>query len=465
MHAVLDVSATDLEVESRGEVKQHHHGDRGEHSPTQARRRFSNALIHVALDFLSVRRYFLFILRQIDESDKMFAMKTILLSGAGMAALVGALALAHPGHPPILPPTVSFGAEQQLLPFELYRGNRIIIQARINGHDTPFMLDTGAGATTVDRAFARSIGLPEGMKIKAQGTGGVTEAELVSGITLQVGGMRFDKMTVAVMDLQPVARGVGRPINVILGREFFNSAVVSIDWAASTLKVTSPKSFTPPRDAVAIPLGTMGPFHTVPVSIAGGPEITAMLDIGNNGTISLPRAYWEKRADLANLPYAESRGGGVGGLHRLRVVTLPEVEFGGRKFANVPAALGDADEHLANRSANVGIGMLKQFRATLDFGRSRLYLAPGAEADWLRDRSGARADLVDGRLKVVFVSPASPAARAGLKVGDEIVSVDGRPVDAHYYDGPDWSRGAVGRAVRLTRADGSVVTITLADYY
>jgi len=29
----------------------------------------------------------------------------------------------------------------------------------------------------------------------------------------------------------------------------------------------------------------------------------------------------------------------------------------------------------------------------------------------------------------------------------------------------DWSRGAVGRAVRLTRADGSVVTVTLADYY
>lgn len=395
----------------------------------------------------------------------MFAMKTILLSGAGIIALVGAVALANPGHPSISAPTVTFSAEQQILPFELYRGNRIIAQARINGHDTPIMLDTGAGATTVDRAFARSIGLPEGMKIKAQGTGGVTEAELVSGVTLQLGGMRFEKMTVAVIDLQPVARGIGRPINVILGREFFNSAVVSIDWAASTLKVISPKSFTPPRDAVAIPLGTMGPFHTVPVSVAGGPEITAMLDVGNGGTVSLPRAYWEKRADLASLPYAEGRGGGVGGLHRLRAVTLPEVAFGGRKFANVPATLGEADQHEANRSANVGIGMLKPFRVTLDLGRSRLYLAPGVEADWLRDRSGARVDLLGDRLKVVFVSPAGPAARAGLQLGDEIVAVDGQQVDAHYYDRADWSRGLVGRAVLLKRADGSEATVTLADYY
>ena len=395
----------------------------------------------------------------------MVAIKTILLGGEGILAVAGAMALAQAGHPSIPPPAVSFSAAQQILPFELYRGNRIVAQARINGHDTPVMLDTGAGATTVDRAFARSIGLPEGIKIRAHGTGGDTDAELVSGVTLQLGGMRFDKMTVAVMDLQPVARGIGRPINLVLGREFFNSAVVSIDWAASTLKVIAPQSFKPPRDAVAIPLGTMGPFTTVPVSVAGGPEITAMLDVGNGGTISLPRAYWETRADLANLPYADSRGGGVGGLHQLRAVTLPEVTFGGRKFANVPGELGQADEHEANRMANVGIGMLKQFRVTLDFGRSRLYLAPGAETGWLRDRSGARADLLGDRLKVVFVSPAGPAARAGLKPGDEIVAIDGRKVDAHYYDTADWSRGPAGKAVLLKRADGSEVTVTLANYY
>lgn len=395
----------------------------------------------------------------------MFAMKRILLSGAGIIAVVAAVALAQTGHPSISPPTVSFTADQQTLPFQLYRGNRIITQARINGHETPIFWDTGAGATAVDRAYARSIGLPEGVKIKAQGTGGVTEAELVSGVTLQLGGMRFEKMTVAVIDLQPVARGIGRPMNVILGREFFNSAVVSIDWATSTLKVISPKAFTPPRNAVAIPLGTMGPFHTVPVSIAGRPEITAMLDVGNGGNVSLPRAYWETRADLAGLRYADSRSGGVGGLHPFRAVTLPQVAFGGRTFANVPAELGEADEHEANRAPNVGIGMLKPFRVTLDFGRSKLYLAPSANADWIRDRGGARFDLLGDRLKVVFVSPASPAARAGLKTGDAIVAVDGRKVDAHYYDQPDWSRGVAGRAVALQRADGSKVTVTLADYF
>ena len=62
-----------------------------------------------------------------------------------------------------------------------------------------------------NRASARSIGLPDGQKIRALGAGGTVDAEIVSGVSMQVGGMRFDKMTVAVMDLAPISRAIGRP--------------------------------------------------------------------------------------------------------------------------------------------------------------------------------------------------------------------------------------------------------------
>lgn len=389
-----------------------------------------------------------------------------LMLGGTAAALIGVGAIAYAQHGAVPAPDVHFTARQQALPFELFRGNRIIVQGTLNGRLTPIMLDSGASATTLDRAYARSIGLPPGTRVEARGAGGVVEAELVSNVTIEVGGMRFDKMTVAVMDLQFVARGIGRPINVVLGREFFNSAVVTIDWAASALTISSPQSFQPPSDARVVELGRTGPFNTVPLSVAGGPSLTALLDVGNGGNVILPANYWKQRPELARLRFAESQAGGVGGVHPVRAVTLPSVSFGGRSFAQVPATLSEkAESGHATEMPNVGIGMLKPFRVSLDLGRSRLYLSPAEQPQWLRDRSGVRTDLAGDRLKVTFVSPGGPAARVGLRIGDEIVAVDGRAVDSNYYAGQDWARGAAGTAVRLSRADGSFVTVTLADYF
>ncbi|GAA4713269.1 aspartyl protease family protein [Sphingomonas lutea] len=389
---------------------------------------------------------------------------SIILASLALAS-AGGLTLAHAQQ--IAPPRVTFMAQSHTVPFELYRGNRIFAAAELNGHPTPVILDTGASATTIDAAYARSIGLPPGRKIQGQGAGGAVDAELVSGVTLEIGGMRFEDMTVGVIDLSLVSRGIGRPVNVILGREFFNSAVVSLDWAGRTLTVNSHASFRPAAAAAELKLSRKGPFNTIPVAVAGDKPIQALLDLGNGGNLSLPRTYWGARADLSRLRYAESRMGGVGGLHAARVTVLPAVGLGNRTFANVPATLSDSgNDHDPEKMANVGIGLLKQFHVDLDLGRDRIYLTPRRDApSFERDRSGTRLELVGNRLRVAFVSPQGPAAAAGLKEGDEIVAVDGRQVTASYYQGADWTRGRAGKSVLLERADGSRVTVTLRDYY
>lgn len=365
------------------------------------------------------------------------------------------------------PPAVTFADHSQSVEFELYRGNRIVAPARVAGHASEVILDSGASATTLDRSYARSIGLPEGQKISGLGAGGPVEAELLTGVTVEIGGMKLEKMNVAVIDLSPIARSIGRPIHAILGREFFNSAIVSIDWTKSRLQVTAPEHFTAPLHAVALPLQRKGPFHTIPVSISGGPTVQALLDIGNGGALSLPPDYWRERADLSKLPYAGWQLGGVGGLHGARMVSMPKVVLAGQTFEGVPAMLSDtgsSDEPA--QMTNVGIGLLKQFRVDLDLGHDRIYLAPRADAPAFdHDRAGARFELSGLALKVRFVSPQGPAAAAGLKVGDEIVAIDGRHIAADYYREPDWTRGPAGKTVALSRADGRTLKITLADYY
>jgi len=389
-----------------------------------------------------------------------------LLAAAALVVPAG-IAVAQAQEERLAPPKVTFLSEEHMVPFELFRGNRVVAPGKINGHATQMILDTGASATTVDRAFARSIGLPEGRKVDARGAGGVVEAEIVPNVTLEVGGMRFENMTVAVMDLQPVARAIGRPMNIVLGREFFNSAVVSIDWGSNRLRVSSHAAFKPAAASTAVALTKRGPFNTIPIAIAGAEPIPALLDLGNGGALSLPRSYWGKRADLSGLRYAESRLGGVGGLHPARVALIPSVQLAGTTVSAVPATLSDSgNDEDPEKMANVGIGLLKQFHVDLDLGRDRIYLTPRKDAPpFDRDRSGTRLDLAGDRLKVAFISPQGPAKAAGLKEGDEIVAVDGRKVTADYYSRSDWTRGPAGEAVTLERADGTKVTVTLQDYY
>lgn len=355
------------------------------------------------------------------------------------------------------------------VPFELYRGNRVLVTGQFNGHAVESILDTGASITTLDRAFARRIGLKQGATVDAYGAGGKVEAELVSDATLSIGGMRLEKMTVAVMDLSQVAQGIGRPVDIIVGRDLFNSTALDFDWPAGKLTITPAANYSPPAGATVVPLERRGPFNFVTVAVAGLKPIKALLDLGNGGNLNLPSDYWSDKPVLAGLRYAEQEAGGVGGLHAVRMVTVPEVEFAGARFANVPAIFGpDSKGDQAQHGANLGIGFLKQFDLTLDLGRDRLILRPlEAKPEFERDRSGARLGMVGDKLDVLFVSPQGPAAAAGLKKGDRIVAIDGKAVGAGFYRTGlgTWNRRASGTPVELTLADGRKTRIVLADYF
>lgn len=393
-------------------------------------------------------------------------MKRLILSLLAGAAAFAGLSIAHAQAIPA--PTI-VAAKATTVPFELFRGNRVIVAATVNGHATPAVLDTGASATTLDRTYARSIGIPEGQKIQARGAGGSADAELVRDVTLEIGGVRFEKMTVAVMDLSAVARAMGRPLPVIVGRELFNNFALRFDWDKGELDIAPAASYVPPASAVALPVERRGPFNFVKLSVAGLPPITAVLDLGNGGALNLPSDYWETQPALASLRYAETMTGGVGGLHSSRAVTLPSVSFAGRTFDRVPAVLGgDSQGGRAERDANLGIGMLKQFDLVLDLGRDRLFLSPrAAPVAFDRDRAGLRAEQDGAKLKVAFVSPQGPAARAGLKQGDVIVAVNGQTVTEGFYASAagSWSRAAVGTPVTIALADGRTLRFQLEDYY
>ena len=385
------------------------------------------------------------------------------LAATALVALTPAAGCAQ-----IATPTVSAVPGAAEIPFELFRGSRIVLQGQINGIATPMILDSGAGVTTIDDDFARRIGLRGGMKITAEGAGGEQDAELFQDVALEVGNLRLSGVTVAALELEAIEKGIGRPIPVILGRELFMNSIVELDFDRNVLALSPQAGFVAPAGAAEVRLRRDGTLHYLPISIDGLPEVEAALDLGNGGTLSISKEYADATPKLAAFPSAIGFGGGVGGLHELRKTTLPNVRIGGFSFANVPADVGMRAGGPYARRANAGIQLFKPFRVTLDLGRDRLWLERSATPPLFRkDRSGLFLMLEDDHFNVLHVSPDSPAAKAGLRPGDRITAVNRQKVNSGFYASgqAEWAKEAPGTSVVLAKADGREAVLTLADYY
>jgi len=80
-------------------------------------------------------------------------------------------------------------------------------------------------------------------------------------------------------------------------------------------------------------------------------------------------------------------------------------------------------------AGNIGSGVLKRFTVTFDYAGRRIIFEPNArtaQAD-AYDRSGLWINAAEGGYRVDAVVAGSPAAQAGLSIGDLIVAVDGKP--------------------------------------
>ncbi|MDG2521760.1 aspartyl protease family protein [Caulobacter segnis] len=356
--------------------------------------------------------------------------------------------------------------------FEFYLGSRIYIPATINGAQTHVLLDSGAEATVLDKAFAESIGLKASAIVPAAGTGGRDVAELASGVTIRIGDMTLRDITVALMDLKPIADMIGRPLPVILGKEVFNELVVDLDFASKTIAFQDPAKFTPKPGAVPVPVTSTGGIHAIPASLEGGEPVLFDFDLGNGGPLLVFPGYWKPRGMLADRPTSKSLSGAIGGLKTRSVATVKTLTLAGVTFRDIPAVFGDEDGSALDAThtqGNIGMPILNRFDLTTDYPRNRLLLKPRAEAvalPFTKDRSGLVPQLKDGGFVLAMVSPGSPAETAGLKAGQVITAVEGKPAAELGVAGLSKLRTApAGMPLKLTLSSGETVNLILKDYY
>jgi hypothetical protein len=365
--------------------------------------------------------------------------------------------------------------ETDWFPVDLYLRSYLFLRGTVNGVETDFVLDSGAGMTVLDSTFAKKLGLQAEGVVAAKGARGNSTAGVVSGISLHAAGLVADSLTVVVIDLSGVSRMLGRPLPVVFGNGVFNNLIVDLDYPKSRIRFCDPASFRYQGLGHAVPLHQReGGHRDVEAQIESLPPAQFHLDTGNGGTLDVfPYYVAENRLAEGRTPSSRGLSGGVGGRTTVQITTLRALTIGGYTLSGVPVSFPPASGGASDtrrEAGNLGASILSRFRVLFDFTHDRLYLEPGAgwdTAPFRKDRGGLSLQLGDGRLDVQFVAPGSPAEKTGWKEGDAIVAVNGRPIERDRYmtDMSGWNEGPAGTEVLLRLAGGDERRLRLQDYY
>jgi hypothetical protein len=364
-------------------------------------------------------------------------------------------------------------ATQASVPIQISK-NQVWLDVMLNGKGPfHFAFDTG-GANVIDPAVAKELGVASGGSAEVTGSGSAAVASSFAVIKrLQVGDALVTNQVFIVL---PIAKGfgmsAGMPMDGVIGYEVLSRFLTTFDYGNKKVVFHMPGSYTPPPDATVVPIALFG---TLPQFACGIDDVpaTCTLDTGASSSLSFYTPFLEAHPSVVPTKVTEPgvNGFGVGGPTHGRLGRLQTLSFGGLTLHDLVGdypAQGGGGSDLPFFGANVGGGVWKRFTMTLDYHGRTMTLTPNGDIsvrdEW--DRSGLYL-INKGGITVIDVRPGTPAATAGLKTGDVIVSLSGSS-NPSLLEVRGAFRAAPGTVVHLVikSKDGGThnVDLTLADY-
>jgi predicted aspartyl protease len=352
-------------------------------------------------------------------------------------------------------------AQAARTPFTLLNG-KMFVDATVNGTPAKALVDSGSQFSGVDQAFAEAHGLKLGRRIGLRGIQGKTSGRAAPDLILGLGTARVAANGVA-LDYGRMTEDLGHVIEAVIGSDVFAAYVVDIDFDTMTLALHERARFQAPATARLIPLESFDGLMTAVVTVENGPPMRALIDLGNNVPLILSPEPARKSGLLDGRRSSTRRLSGHGPQSVAQVTTARAVSLGGERFADVPVLIPGKS---VGTDANLGLQILWRFRLYLDYGGRRMWLGEPTgdrNAPFDRDYLGLETQIKGQSLKIIHVSPGSPAAGAGFKPGEVITTLNGSPAtDVNMALGLS---DQPGQTLELTLSNGVTRKVVLAAYY
>jgi len=377
------------------------------------------------------------------------------------------------------------GADRVSLSFKS-ESNLMIVPIKINDQGPfNFILDTGSESGMIfDKLIIGENNLVNARTIPIYAADGnkVTDLWVANDIRINFAGVhgKDQSMLVLQSNFVDIENVLGIKAHGILGSEIFNRFVVDIDYSARRINLTHPEDFRRPKSYKKIPImiDNFRPYVNVDVKQKGEKSITVklLIDTGASSALFLD-AESNEDIVLPERTLEHTIGRGLAGIVKGKIGRVKKVKLGKYKFKKVltsyPDNWGLSKPNVETkrediRYGTIGSDVLSKFHVIFNYHEGYMYLKPNRnfEERFQFNTIGMNVMAFGERLNEYFVNdiiPDSPADRAGLEIGDEVIAMNNNPAFFYKLDEVvSVLKRAPGERLKLIiRRDGNLMEFNL----
>ena len=320
-------------------------------------------------------------------------------------------------------------------PSRFSRDGQLIVNANINGQGPfPMMFDTG-GVEAITPKTATSLGLSVEGEGTVRGSGERAVSVALTHLqTLRLGGAELSDVALPVIPLPQFItdRGNRAPLAGLIGFGVLSRFIVRLSYDDQTLTLTPAGDFRYSGRGERVPLFFADKTPVIS-AVADGVLGSFEIDTGSSTALVLQRGFVEQHGLEARHPDGlRMKVGGIGGVFDTVATRLDRFDLAASKIERHRGV------SFTRRGRNSGgwhrwehrLPNPRQFVITFDYSHREIWFERSAAfgestIEWKTGFQAVKAG--DNGFRVVTVQPDTPAANAGIRAGDLITVIDGRP--------------------------------------
>lgn len=349
------------------------------------------------------------------------------------------------------------GQKRVQFPVEIVN-NLIVVPVVLNGQlPLKFILDTGVRTTILtEKAFSDILNLPYSRRLEVSGPGGekIVEAFVTNNVTLDMPGIHGQghAMLVLEKDYLELRNYMGTDVQGILGYEVFSRFVVEVDYESRRLTISAPETYKPRPSYQEFPIiiEDTKPYIEVPVTMRNGVRLKTKLLVDTGASHGLVLDPMSDEKIVVPAEHISSLiGRGLGGEINGKIGRINSIELGKYRLHDVIVNFPDADDYgfvdtthseFVVRNGAIGGELLRRFTTVFNFPMEKMYIKKNASfgRKFNFNLSGLTFKAKGARLRrfeVTDVRKGSSADKAGIQIGDELISINGLPASEFDLNG------------------------------